>query len=82
MATESQAITYQPRAVPAKASLSLVRQFAGVVVGLVVTAAVAVAGTIVVTFALVAGVVLSPVAALVAAGALLRPARAAQRATA
>ncbi len=75
MATESQAISVQAQAVPAKVSLSLARQVLSVVVGLAVTAAIAVAGTVVVTFALVAAVVLSPVAAVFTAGALIRHGR-------
>ncbi len=82
MPTESQAISYQAPAVPAKVSLSIARQIASVVVGLAVTAAIAVAGTVFVTFALVAAVVLSPAVAVFTAGALVRHNRLAQRAIA
>jgi hypothetical protein len=79
MANETQAISYQAQAVPARVSLSFARHLATVVVGLAVTAAIAVAGTVVVTFALLAGVVLAPVAALATAGALVRSNRLAHR---
>lgn len=79
MSSETQVLTYEPQAVPAKVSLSLARQILAVVVGVAVTAAIAVAGTVVVTFALLAAVVLAPVGALVAAGVLVRHGRRSQR---
>ncbi len=82
MATESQAISYQAPAVPAKESLSVARHVVSLVVGLAVTAAIAVAGTVVVTFALLAAVVVAPAAAVFTAGALVRHNRSAHRLTA